>query len=128
LINVAPCVAIRVPESGTCRTVDQPTENTRVLAASRLSEARLNSEQNVQAKAQKLGSRHSQHVWGGPDYAVSRQRRPRGERPWFRIVVWIADPQRCCEIVLMKVNYSKAVEARLANAASVSGLVELSAK
>jgi len=43
-------------------------------------------------------------------------------------VIWIADLQRGCEIVLMKVNYSKAVEATFADAASVSGLVKLSAK
>jgi hypothetical protein len=40
----------------------------------------------------------------------------------------IADLQRHCEIVLMKVNYNEAVEATFADAASVSGLVNLSAK
>ena len=44
-------VAIRVPESGTCGKFGLPIENTRVLAVSLFSEARLNSEQNVQVNA-----------------------------------------------------------------------------
>jgi hypothetical protein len=48
---MSPCVAIRVPESGTCGTFGLPIENTRVLAVSLFSEARLNSEQNVQVNA-----------------------------------------------------------------------------